>query len=575
MVPQVGPAADRRYHRAVEGIPVAGGFGLTLVIALLAALVLGSIAQRLRLTPLIGFIAAGLVVGPFTPGVVADREQVFELADIGVALLMFSIGLRFSLTSIAGAGRFVTLAAVAQVLLTIAVVYGVAAFLGRPWLEALFIGAIVSNSSSVVMVKVAGEEVVQTTPHGRIALIWSTVQDLMTVALVVLLGSLAGSTGEDPLAQVTVSTLLAVAFIVAVVFGGSRLFPLVLGALARIGSREIFVIGVAVLAIGTSFAATFVGVSVALGAFVAGIALADSDLADSVLGEIVPLRELFAAFFFVSIGLLLDPAIVIAGLPTLLLILALIVLGKGLLSAAISRLAGQPTTTALRIGALLAQNGEFSFVLAVVGLELGVIADETFSVVMGSVVMSIVALAWVIRAADWVGRRVGGPRGTTSAPDETAARMRRHAVVLGYGRVGLAVVRALRGRGFPHIVIDGDYPLVQRAREDAVPIVFGDGGSPTLLDAAGIERALVMVVAIPDALAARQAITYALARNPRIEIVSRAPSEGEGQELRRRGVSRVVVAEREVANELMRHTLHRFGVGEREIGAMLERRRES
>lgn len=560
----------------MEGTPATSEFGLTLVVALVAALVLGALAQRLRLTPLIGFIAAGLVVGPFTPGVVANRQQVFDLADIGVALLMFSIGLRFSLTSIAAAGRFVTIAAVVQVLTTMAVGYGVAALLGRPWLEALFIGAIVSNSSSVVMVKVAGEEVVQSTPHGRMALIWSTIQDLMTVALVVLLSSLAGATEESPLTQVTTSTLLAVAFIVAVVFGGSRVFPRLLGALARIGSREIFVIGVAVLAIGTSFAATFVGVSVALGAFVAGIALADSDLADSVLGEIVPLRELFAAFFFVSIGLLLDPAIIIESLPTLLLLLGLIVLGKGLLSASISRVAGQPTQTAMRIGALLAQNGEFSFVLAVVGLELGVIADDTFSVVMGAVVLSIVLLAWVIRGADWMGRRIGGRRDAVAehASSDTAEGMRRHAVVLGYGRVGRALIRALRGRGFPHIVIDADYPLVQRGRADAEPILFGDAGSPTLLDAAGIDRALVLVVAIPDALAARQAITYALVRNPRIEIVARAPSEGEGQELRRRGVSRVVVAEREVANELMRHTLHRFGVGEREIGAMLERRRD-
>ena len=553
-----------------------GGLGLTLVAALVAALFLGALAQRLRLTPLIGFIAAGLVVGPFTPGFVANRQQILDLADIGIALLMFSVGLRFSVRSIVAAGRFVSLAAVTQVLVTIGIGFAVAALLARPWLEALFIGAIVSNSSSVVMVKVAGEGTVQDTPYGRIGLIWSTVQDLMTVALVVLLSSLAGASSQDPVVEVTTSTLLAVAFIVTVVVAGSRVYPWVLGMLARVGSREIFVIGVAVMAIGTSFAATFVGVSVALGAFVAGIALADSDLADSVLGEIVPLRELFAALFFVSIGLLLDPRVLLEGIPTVLVILALIVPVKGALSIAISRIGGQAMPAAVRIGALLAQNGEFSFVLAVVGLQLGVIADDTFSQLMGAVVLSIVLLAPVLNGAERLARRISARAQTMpdDSGDALATQLRRHAVVLGYGRVGRAVVRALRSRGFPHVAIDADYPMVARARAEGEPILFGDAGSPTLLDAAGIERALILVVAIADPLATRQAVTYALQRNQRIDVIARAPSEAEGDALRRRGVSRVVVAEREIASELMRHTLHRFGVSEREIGAMLQRRRE-
>jgi CPA2 family monovalent cation:H+ antiporter-2 len=557
---------------------VTGGLGLTLVIALVVALVLGTVAQRLRLTPLIGFIAAGLVVGPFTPGIVADRQAIFDLADIGIALLMFSIGLRFSVRSIAGGGRLVLIGAVSQVLITIAVGLGLALLVGRPWLESLFIGAIVSNSSSVVIVKVAGEEAVQGTPHGRTSLIWSTVQDLMTVALVVLLSSLAGAGEENALVEVTVSTAIAVAFILAVVVGGTRLFPLALGALARIGSREIFIIGVAVLAIGTSFAATYVGVSVALGAFVAGIALADSDLADSVLGEIVPLRELFAAFFFVSVGLLVDPVAIAESVPLLLLVLGLIVVVKGSVVAAICRIGGLAPATSVRVGALLAQTGEFSFVLAVAGIELGVVADQTFATLMGAVVASIILLGPVLRAADiaarWLARR-------TTLPDRDeglaiAEGMRRHAIVLGYGRVGRTVARALSRRSFPHVVIESDYELVTRRTEHDpdLRLLYGDGGSPTLLDAAGIDRALILVVAIPDALATRQAVAYALRRNPRIDVVARAPSEAEAQSLRERGVSRVVVAEREVANELMRHTMHRFGVSEREIGAALERRRD-
>jgi monovalent cation:H+ antiporter-2, CPA2 family len=567
----------------MEGTPVTGGLGLTLLLALAAALVLGTLAQRLRLEPLIGFIAAGLVVGPFTPGFVADQSQIFDLANIGIALLMFSIGLRFSLRSIASGGTKLLGGAVLQVLITMGVGTAVGVLAARPWLEALFIGAIVSNSSSVVIVKVAGEEVVQGTTHGRVSLIWSTVQDLMTVALVVLLASLAGATGEevlvdDPFLAVTGSTLLAVGFIVAVVLGGSRVFPFVLGQLARIGSREIFVIGVAVLAIGSSFAATLVGVSVALGAFVTGIALAESDLTDSVLGEIVPLRELFSAFFFVSIGLLIDPAAIVAGFPMLLVVVALVVVVKGLITAGIARGIGHAPATSLRVGALLAQNGEFSFVLAVVGLQAGALSGGTFSVLMGAVVATIVLLEPLLRGVDLLAERLPAGRGDGAEPADVAAgwNLRRHAVVLGYGRVGRTVVRALTRRSFPYVAIDGDYETVLRARREGdVQVLFGEAGSPTMLDAAGIERATILVVAIPDALATRQAISYAMRRNARIDVTARAPSEAEAQQLRELGVRTVVVAEREVANELMRHTLHRFGVTDREVAAMLESRRRT
>jgi CPA2 family monovalent cation:H+ antiporter-2 len=545
------------------------GLGVTLLAGLVAALVLGTAAQRLRITPIVGFIAAGLVVGPFTPGFVADREQIFDLADIGVALLMFSLGLRFPLRQIASVGRPVLIAALLQVTLVTGIGYLVGTLIGLEWLEALFIGAIVSNSSSVVIVKIVGDEVVEGTVHGRIALAWSTIQDLSTVAIVVMLSSLAVG-GDDFAVEVGVATAGALAFIAAVVFGGSRLFPLILGRLAAIGSREIFIIGVAVLAIGTSSAAGLVGISVALGAFVTGIALADSDLTDSVLGEIVPLRELFAAFFFVSIGLLVDPGTVIQGIPTVGLVLVLIIVLKGVVSGALSRLVGHPPPVATRVGAMLAQNGEFSFVLAVIGLELGVIGNDRFSLIMGAMVASIVLSGLVVRGGDSVARRLRAGDAEDAIGTRTERR-RRHAVVLGYGRVGSTVARALRTRGFPFVVVDTDYELVMRAREEGMPILFGEAGNRTILDAADIDQALLLVVAVPDALATRQAVDYALERNPRLQIVARAHSESEEQHLRRRGVRRVVVAEREVGNELMEHALRRFGVSEREISPMRRR----
>jgi monovalent cation:H+ antiporter-2, CPA2 family len=552
---------------------VSGDLGVTLLVALGTALVLGALAQRLRMTPLVGYIVAGLAVGPFTPGFVADRDQIFDLADIGVALLMFSIGLRFPLHQIAAVGRLVLVGAVIQVAVMGVIGLGVGTAFGLSWLESLFIGAIVSNSSSVVIVKVAGDAVVEGTLHGRIALGWSTIQDVTTVGIVVILTSLSGDDGGNAVLDVGGATVLAILFIGAVILGGSRVYPVILGSLARVGSREIFIIGVAVLAIGTAFAATFVGISIALGAFVAGIALADSDLTESVLGEIVPLRELFAAFFFVSIGLLIDPGIVLAQPPLLLAVLALIIPIKGTLTAAICRIGGHAWSTSMRVGALLAQNGEFSFVLAVIGLELGVVSETNFSLLMAAVVASIVLSGGVVRGTDLAASALGGREGKRVQSAETQpTALRRHAVVLGYGRVGRTVVRALRNRGFPHVVIDADYQLVERATRAGEPITFGEAGSRSILDSAGVARALMLIVAIPDALATRQAVDYALQANPRIDIVARAHSDREEAYLRRRGVRRVVVAEREIGHELMRHALHRFGVTEREIEAMHDRR---
>ena len=551
-----------------------GSLAITLLAALGAALLLGAIAHRIGLAPMIGYIAAGLLVGPFTPGFVADREEVLGLADIGVALLMFSLGLRFRLEELAETGRLVLIGAPLQVAFTTGLGAGVAMLMGSPLPEALFLGAVVSVSSTVVLVKVAGESALQTTLHGRLALGWSIVQDLLTVVLVVVLSAVV-SESDQPLLDGLISIAIALAFVAGVLTVGGRALPALLSRVALLGSRELFVVAVAVVAIGTAAAAGALGVSVALGAFVAGLALAESDLAASVLGEVVPLRELFATIFFVSVGILLQPAALIAGWPIVLVLLLLIVLGKGLPIAAIVRLAGHPPRFALRAAGLVAQCGEFSFVLATVGLELGAISQETFSQAMGAVVLSIVLAAPVAAGAARVGdaleRRWPTPELAAEAR-RRAAELRRHAVVLGYGHVGRAVARVLEGRGVPWVAVDADYPLVRTHLGRGVPLVYGDAGTPSVLDAVRVEVATTMVVAIPDALAARQAVQYAVGRNPRLHVVARAHSEVDEADLRRLGAARVITAERELGRELVRHTLSRFGVSEREIDVILRRR---
>jgi len=318
------------------------GLELTLLVALAAALVLGAIAHRLGAPPMLGYIVAGLAVGPATPGPEVSREDVLALADVGVALLMFSIGLQFSLAELRSVGARILAGTPVQVALTMAVGTATGLAMGWPLIEALFVGGAVAVCSTVVLFKVAGEATLHTTPYGRTALGVSVVQDLLTVVLVVTLSAL-GSREEETIGALLLRVGIAVGFVAVVVIGGSRVLPRLLAIIAGLRSRELFVIGVAVIAIGTAFAASALGVSVALGAFVAGLAFADSDLTDSVLGEIVPLRELFSTFFFVSIGILLQPAAIVAAWPVVIALLLVITLGKAVPIAGLATLVGQRT----------------------------------------------------------------------------------------------------------------------------------------------------------------------------------------------------------------------------------------
>ncbi len=549
------------------------GLELTLLIALAAALVLGAVAHRLGIPPMLGYIVAGLAVGPATPGFVAGREEVLALADVGVALLMFSIGLQFSIAELRLAGTRILAGAPVLVATTMAIGAGTGLALGWDLIEALFIGAAVAICSTVVLVKVAGEAALHTTTYGRTALGISIVQDLVTITLVVVLSAI-GSRAEESFESLVLSGAIALGFVALVVIGGSRVLPRLLAFIAGLRSRELFVIGVAVIAIGTAFAAAALGVSVALGAFVAGLALADSDLTASVLGEIVPLRELFSTFFFVSIGVLLQPVAIFEAWPIVLALLLIITFGKAVPAAILATLDGQRPSSALRAGALVGQSGEFSFVLASTGLTLGAVRPETFSLAMGAVVISILTaeplLAGARRLGDWLDARVGRPE---LPGDEPGAGLRRHAVILGYGRVGRSVARVLESRGFAWVAVEGDYAIAREARIGGAPIIYGEAGAQSVLDQARVKDAHALVVAIPDALATRQAIVYARARNPRVEVVARAHSEAEEVELRQLGAMRIVVAERELGNQLVRHALRRFGVSDREVAAILDARR--
>ena len=549
---------------------MAGPLGFTLLVALGAALVLGAVAARFRLPPMVGYLVAGVAVGPFTPGFVADAETMRGLADVGVALLMFTIGLRFSLRQLISSGRRVLIGAPLQVALVVAAGTMLGVAIGWSLLEALFLGAIAAVSSSVVLVKLAGDAGAQDTRHGRFAFSWSIVQDLLTVGLIVILSALAHGGEESPLLSVAAASGIALAFLGLLAVGGQIVFPRVLAGIARWQSRELFLLAVAILALGSASTATLLGVSLALGAFVAGVALADSDLTPRVLGDVVPLRELFAAMFFVSVGGLVDPAVVLADLPLVALIVGLIVGLKGSVIVALGLALRTPAATIVLSAALLAQAGEFSFLLAALGRQQGVLSETTFSILLGAVIASMLAAVPVYRAARWLAVRMRWTRDQHPGLPDPALSVHGHAIIGGWGRLGRQLGRILGNRGFPVLAVDADYNVVEEARQaEGAAVLFGNVGSRDVLDEARVADAHLLVITVPDALAAYQAVRYARDENRRLFIVVRAQGNVEEQDLRRAGADEVVVEARQLSTRLATEALARFGISGSEARRLL------
>jgi len=543
------------------------GLIANLALALLAALVGALIATRLRQSAVIGYIAAGVVIGPFTPGFVADPNAVQELADIGLVFLLFTIGAELSLRDLAKAGTVALLGGAVQVLLTIAIGTLVGVALGWELGGAVFFGAALAISSGAVLSKVLADRGELEAEHGRIALAWSTVQDLATIVLVVLLPALAA---EPPtgLADVAIALGKAGVFLILLIPLGSRVFPKAFEWLARLRNRELFVLAVAAMALGTAFVSTLFGVSLALGAFVAGLAVGESDLSHQVLAEIVPLRDVLAGLFFVSIGMLVDPVFMATSWPLVLLVLLLILAVKGGIVGGLAALLGSSPRTAAQVGVAMAQCGEFSFLLARLGRDGGSVTADGFNLILAGAAVSIVVAPPLHASA---GRVVRGLERAMSREEVAVPPPgRRHAVICGYGDVGQLIGEALTRRGFSFVAIDHDPRVVRRLREQGVVALLGNADNPVILDRAGLDQARVLVVAVPDAVAARQIVDYAHRGWPRLDIVARTHSEEQVGELRSRGVDLAVSGELELALEMARHTLHRFGVTSAETIAILQ-----
>jgi len=536
-----------------------------LALAAAAALIGGLIARRLKQSTLAGYIVAGVLLGMVPGG--PTEASVATLADIGVVLLMFSLGVQFDLRELATVQPIALPGALIQVPATIVIGVAVAVAAGWSWQAGAFFGSAAAISGGTVLSKLLAERGEEDTAHGRIAVGWSVAQDMITVALVVLLGALAGDTSFGVLAR---AIAVALAFVVAMVVVGNRVLPWLLERVARENSRELFILALATLSVGGALLSESAGLSLALGAFVAGLVVSEADLSAQILGELLPVRDIFAALFFVAVGLLVDPRTLLEHAPLVALFTVVVLAVKSALAAGLTVALGRSLHTALLVGAGLAASAEFSFVIARLGVEEQVVSETQFAVIVTATAASIVfgplllpPIPWLLA---WLGARFERP----SLEDGPPVEARTHVVLCGHGRVGSFIAEILRRRGFRYVVIEQDRRMVERLREQGVEAIYGSAVHPQVLNRARLDRARTLVLALPDSLTTRLAAMHARAIAPRLDIVARVRTPAEAADLRSLGVAEAVVAEREVALELIRHTLHRLGLSTLETQVIVQ-----
>ena len=536
----------------------------TLVIGLVFAFIGGFAVSKLRLPPLVGYLLAGVAVGPFTPGFVADQQLASELAEIGVILLMFGVGLHFSLKELLAVRRIAIPGAVGQIAVATALGAGIAHLWGWSLGAGLVFGLSLSVASTVVLLRALEQRGLLDSANGRIAIGWLIVEDLAMVLALVLLPGLAGAPepghASPDLLPLLGWTLAKVGgFLLVVMVVGTRVVPWLLAQVARTGSRELFTLAVLAVALGIAFgSAKLFGVSFALGAFFAGVVLSESDFSHRAAADSLPLQDAFAVLFFVSVGMLFDPGILLREPLPVLAVLFIILFGKSIAAFALVRAFRYPTATALTISASLAQIGEFSFILANLGVELQVMPERGRDLILVGAILSILAnplfFAAIDRMRPWLERpepETGAAVAQADGSDLPVTALTGHTVLIGYGRVGGAIGEVLLAQGAKLFVIEENETTVDSLRKRGVEAHAGNAAAPDLLRAANFAVASCVFVAVPNAFEAGQVVEQARAANPAIKIVARAHLDGEVDYLRDLGANAVVMGEREIARAML------------------------
>ncbi len=529
---------------------------------LMLAYVFGLVAHRLRVQPLVGYLVAGVLVGPYTPGFTADAALAGELAEIGVILLMFGVGLHFSLKDLVSVARIAVPGAIGQIVIVTLMGTGLARVLGWSWQTGLVFGLALSVSSTVVMIRALQDRHILETGRGRIAIGWLVVEDLVMILTLVLLPTAALVTSNDgvPLSRIGFQLLVTLVkvgiFVTVMLVVGRRLIPWLMHYTAHTGSRELFRLAVYAIALGVAFgAAKMFDVSFALGAFFAGMVMGESHLSQQATEEAMPLRDAFAVLFFVSVGMLLNPHVFIEAPLALAATVAIIVAGKAAVAWLIVRAFRRPNATALTVAAGRAQIGEFSFILIALGIDLGLVPPLVRDLILAGAIISIILNPLVFAALEW------RPRTTaTIAPAEVQpeapqpTKLSGHDVLVGYGRVGSLVGAALAKTGAKMVVIETSDDSLAKARLDGAEVFNGNAADPDILGAANLAGARRLFVTIPEPFEAGQVVQQARAANPTLDIFARAHSDAAVEHLTGLGATLVVSGEREIAERMVERT---------------------
>jgi monovalent cation:H+ antiporter-2, CPA2 family len=551
----------------------------TIVVGLVLAFAFGAVAHRFKLSPLVGYLLAGVVIGPFTPGFIADQSVANELADIGIILLMFGVGLQFSLEELLSVRAIAVPGAIAQIAVATLLGMGLAWLLGWNMGAGLVFGVALSVASTVVVLRTLQERRLLDTERGHIAVGWLIVEDLAMVLTLVFLPALAAlsnGAGGVSLATIALPLLYTLAkfatFVVLMWLVGSRMIPWLLHYVAHTGSRELFRLSVPAIALGVAFgAAVLFDVSLALGAFLAGMVLSESTLSQRAAQETLPLRDAFAVLFFVSVGMLFNPSVILGHPLALLATLIIISLGKPLVAFLVMRMFRHSKSTALMIAASRAQIGEFSFILAGFGVALGLLPEVGRDLILAGALLSILLTPFLFAGADWIYAHQEPPKKSSAelsatpepqAPEtptrETPTRepvavtsLTDHVVLVGYGRVGSVVGAALNAANVPLFVTESDEDIVADLRRQGIAVIFGNAADPELARAANYAAARCLLVAIPDGFEGGQVVEQAHAINPKLPIIARAHSEEEIAHLKRHGATKVIMGEHLIAHAMI------------------------
>lgn len=546
---------------------------INIVVALVAAFFGGLIARRIGLPTIVGYMLAGIAIGPFTPGFVGDVETISQLAELGVIFLMFGVGLHFSFSDLWKVRAIAIPGALGQMALSTLLGFALCQLWGWTTASGIVLGLAISIASTVVLLRGLMDNGLLNTPHGQTAVGWLVLEDLATVFILVLLPALAPAAGGFDWQNLGLILLKATLFVVLVQFVGTKLIPWLLLHIAHTRSRELFILAILAIALGTALgAAKLFGVSLALGAFVAGVVVSESPLSHQVGADVLPFREAFAVLFFVSIGMLVNPGYLLDNIGPVLALTGLILLGKPLVTILLGFLFPWPARTTLVVANGLSQIGEFSFILGQAGVTLGLLDQNQYSLILAGALLSITVNPVMFRLiaplerwlrrfpAIWTALDRHGP-----APLPPAETMTEHVVIVGYGRVGQHIADLLGQLAIPHLIVEADAERLAELDRRKVPTLFGDAANSEVLVHAGLSRARALIVTVPDEAASELIVAAARDMAPKLPIIVRAATKEGVRRLAQLGAQHVIHPEMEGGLEIVRRTFLQLGFPLREV----------